>query len=70
MLAGSSLRRGAARFGVSGSSAIRWAQSRHECGDVCAEPQGGDRCSGRIEAQAGFLLDQVERAPDVALAEL
>ncbi len=31
---------------------------------------GGDRRSGRIEAQAGFLLGQVERRPDVTLAEL
>ncbi len=32
--------------------------------------KGGDRRSGRIEAQAGFLLGQVERRPDVTLAEL
>ncbi len=70
VLAGSSRRQAAARFGVSVSSAIRWVQSWHECGDVCAKPQGGDRRSGRIEAQAGFLLGQVERTPDVTLGEL
>ncbi len=70
VLAGSSRRQAAARFGVSVSSAIRWVRSWHECGDVCAKPQGGDRRSGRIEAQAGFLLGQVERTPDVTLAEL
>ncbi len=67
---GTSRRQAAARFGVSVSSAIRWVQSWRECGDVCAKPQGGDRRSGRIEEQAGFILDQVERTPDVTLAEL
>ena len=68
--AGSPRRQAAARFGVSVSSAIRWVQSWRECGDVCAMPQGGDRRSGRIEAQAGFLLGQVEQRPDVTLGEL
>jgi hypothetical protein len=39
-------------------------------GDVHARSQGGDRRSHCIEAQAGFLLDQIERTPDVTLAEL
>ncbi len=43
-------------------------------GGIGARPapdrKGGDRRSGRIEAQAGFLLGQVERRPDVTLAEL
>jgi transposase len=67
---GSSRRQAAARFGVSVSSAIRWVQAWRERGDVRAKPQGGDRRSHRIEAQAGFLLDQIERTPDVTLAEL
>ena len=70
VLAGSSRRRAAARFGVSVSSAIRWVRSWHERGDVRAKPQGGDHRSGRIEAQAGFLLDRVAQTPDVTLAEL
>jgi transposase len=68
--AGSSRRQAAARFGVSVSSAIRWVQAWRERGDVRARPQGGDRRSHRIEAQAGFLMEQVERRPDVTLAEL
>jgi transposase len=68
--AGSSRRQAAARFGVSVSSAIRWVQAWRERGDVRARPQGGDRRSHRIEAQAGFLLEQVERTPDVTLCEL
>lgn len=68
--AGASRRQAAARFGVGVSSAIRWVQAWQERGDVRAKPQGGDRHSHRIEAQAAFLLDQIERTPDVTLAEL
>jgi len=68
--AGASRRQAAARFGVSVSSAIRWVRRWRDWGEVGARPQGGDRRSGRIEAQAGFLLGQVERRPDVTLAEL
>jgi transposase len=68
--AGSSRRQAAARFGVGVSSAIRWVQAWHDRGDVRAKPQGGDRRSRRIEAQAAFLLDQIDRTPDVTLVEL
>ncbi len=68
--AGTSRRQAAARFGVSVSSAIRWVRRWRDRGEVGARPQGGDRRSGRIEAQAGFLLSQVEQRPDVTLAEL
>ena len=70
VLAGSSRRRAAARFGVSVSSAIRWVRLWRERGDVRAKPRGGDRRSGRIEAHAEFLLEQVAQTPDVTLAEL
>lgn len=68
--AGASRRQAAARFGVGVSSAIRWVQAWRERGDVRPRPQGGDRRSHRIEAQASFLLDRIERTPDVTLAEL
>jgi transposase len=68
--AGASRRQAAARFGVSVSSAIRWVRSWNTQGDVCAKPQGGDRRSARIEAHAGFLVEQIEQTPDVTLAEL
>lgn len=67
---GASRRGAAARFGVSVSSAIRWVQVWQARGDVRAKPQGGDRRSHHIEAEAGFLLDQIEQTPDVTLAEL
>ena len=68
--AGASRRRAALRFGVSVSSAIRWVRRWRDRGEVGAWPQGGDRRSGRIEAQAGFILAAVEERPDVTLAEL
>ena len=68
--AGSSRRAAAARYGVGVASAIRWVRAWRERGDVRAKPQGGDRRSERIEAQAAFLLGRIERTPDVTLAEL
>ncbi len=67
---GLSRRQAAARFGVSPSSAIRWAALSRTTGDVAPRTQGGDRRSGRIEAQASFLLEEVAKAPDMTLAEL
>jgi transposase len=67
---GMSHRQAAARFGVSASSAIRWAAQLRTTGNITPKKQGGDRKSGRIEAQAAFLLDQVARVPDISLAEL
>ncbi len=68
--AGASRRQAAWRFGVSVSSAIRWVRRWRDRGEVRARPQGGDRRSGRIEAQAGFILAAVEERPDVTLSEL
>lgn len=67
---GMSHRQAAARFGVSASSAIRWAAQLRTTGNIAPKKQGGDRKSGRIEAQAAFLLGQVARVPDISLAEL
>ncbi len=68
--AGASRRQAAARFGVGVSSAIRWVRSWYAYGGVRAKRRGGDRRSGRIEAHAGFLVEQIEQTPDVTLAEL
>lgn len=67
---GSSCRAAAARFGVSASSAIRWWSRLGRQGSVAAQKQGGDRKSGRVEAQARFILREVAAAPDITLAEL
>ena len=52
---GLSCRQAAERFGVSASSAIRWRERFKTQGDVAPKRQGGDRKSGRIEAEADFL---------------
>jgi len=33
-------------------------------------PRGGDRCSGRIEAQADLLFSAIKTTPDITLTEL
>jgi len=63
-------RQAAVRFGVSASSAIRWAMQAASLGDVTPKKQGGDRRSKRIEGHAAFILEAVARQPDVTLAEL
>jgi len=61
---------GGDRFGVSPSSAIRWRQLERERGSCAPRKLGGDRRSGRIEAEAGFILSQVAATPDITLSEL
>jgi transposase len=68
--AGASRRRAAARFGVSVSSAVRWVDAHRREGRTRALPQGGDRRSQAIEAEAGFLLAAIREEPDATLAEL
>ena len=63
-------RQAAARFKISASSAIRWVSLLSAEGSFAPRPQGGDRKSGRIEAQAAFILARVAETPDVTLAEL
>ena len=67
---GSSCRAAAARFGVSVSSAIRWARAFRQTGSAEAKPQGGDRRSKRIEAHRAFILKTVAKRKDITLAEL
>jgi transposase len=67
---GASCRQAAARFGVSASSAIRWAALARSGGDPSPQRQGGDRRSGRIETHAPLILGAIERKPDITLADL
>ena len=67
---GLSRRPAAERFGVSAASAIRWAALERTTGEVTPKMQGGDRRSERIEAQAGFILGELAKAPDITLGEL
>lgn len=67
---GMSCRGAAARFGVSAASAIRWRALERRQGDVRPGALGGDRRSGRIEAQADVILGLIEERPDITLAEI
>jgi transposase len=60
----------ARRFGVSIASAVRWMAAYLETGQTAPKPRGGDRRSGRIEAQSDLLMSAIEEAPDITLVEL
>ena len=67
---GASRREAAARFGVSAASAVRWCALARDRGDVAARPQGGDRRSHFLEAQAGVIAELLAQTPDQTLMEL
>ncbi len=67
---GLSCQAAAAHYGVSGSSAVRWRRRALEEGRAVARPRGGDRRSGRIEAQRAELLKLVQTQGDLTLAEM
>lgn len=60
----------AGRFGVSVASAVRWMDEYLRTGRTAPKPRGGNRRSGRIDAQADLLLNAIEVTPDITLAEL
>ena len=60
----------ARRFGVSIASAVRWVTRYKTTGQVSPSPLGGDRRSGRIEAQRDYLLGLIRRTPDLTLLEI
>ena len=66
---GASRRQAAARFKVSASSAIRWAELKDETGRVDPRPRGG-KSRSPLEPHAAWLLALVERETDLTLAEL
>ncbi len=68
--AGLSCRQSAERFGVSASSAIRWAALRRTGGDARPKPQGGDRLSHKTEAHADLIHAALDEVPDITLPEL
>ena len=65
-----SCRQVAARFKISASSAILWVAQQNAEGSFAPRPQGGDRKSGCIEAEATLILARVAETPDITLAEL
>ena len=67
---GLSRRQAARRFEVGKTSAIRWYSAWRAEGRVGPRALGGDRRSGRIEAQGSDILRLVEEKPDRTLAEI
>jgi transposase len=67
---GASHRVAAARFGVSAASVSRWRALERAQGDARPGPLGGDRRSGRVEAQAGLIQRLLHDTPDITVEEL
>src|SRR5579875_3843009 len=67
---GATHRQVAERFGVSAASVSRWRALSREQGDVQPGPLGGDRRSGRIEAQAALILGLLDQQRDATIEEL
>lgn len=68
--AGATHREAGERFGVSAASVSRWRAREREEGDPRPKALGGDRRSGRVEAQAATILGLLEDKPDATVAEL
>ena len=49
---------------------VRWMDEYLRTGRSAPKPRGGDRRSGRIEAQAELLMRAIDATPDITLAEL
>lgn len=67
---GMSCRAAAAHFDVRISSAIRWRRLALQHGRAVAKPRGGDRHSGRIEAQGDFIKELLADQGDITLVEI
>src|SRR5262249_29966581 len=67
---GMSRREAAAHFRVAVSSAIRWVAPAPGPGERTPKPQGGDRRSQAIDAQAKRILALIAAKPDSTLDEL
>ena len=68
--AGASHRQAAQRFGVSAASVSRWRALAREKGAPRPGALGGDRRSGRVEAQGGLIRALLEERPDITVEEL
>jgi transposase len=66
---GSSARAAAEWFGVSESTAIRWAQRWRAEGEARARPMGGDHRS-RLSGHREAVLTLIAHQPDLTLAEI
>ena len=64
---GAGHREAAARFGVSAAPVNRWRHLEREQGDLGPGPLGGDRRSGRLEAQATVILQVLDTMRDATI---
>lgn len=67
--AGTSCAQAAARFGVSHSSAIRWARRLAETGSPAALPMGGKKPFA-LAGEAAWIESRVAEKPDITGREL
>jgi transposase len=65
---GASRREAAEEFEVSASTAIIWVKCFRETGRCVAKPRGGS--ISPLEKHADFLLDLIEKQPDLTLDEV
>lgn len=68
-LAGGSSRSVAARFDVSVSSVVKWAQRYRDTGSVAPEKMGGYR-PVLLEPHRDFIVEQIRRTPHLTLHRL
>jgi transposase len=69
MREGISAHAAAERFGIALATAVRW-RALDRSGRAELLPMGADRRSGRIEAEASFLLSLIEGKIDITLHEM
>jgi len=66
---GCSRRAAAERFAVSAASAVRWVAHHEKTGSVGPERRKG-KSRSPLEAHASWLLDLIDKEPDLTLAEI
>ena len=69
VLGGLSCEAAALRFGVSESSAIRWARRKRKTGSAAPDKMGGKRPK-LLEAERAWLMQRVAEKPDLTLVAL
>ena len=65
---GASRREAAEQLDISPSAAVKWVKRFQETGSCAAKPRGGS--TSRLEAYAPWLLQLIEKQPDLTLDEV
>ena len=65
---GASRREAAEQLDISPSAAVKWVKCFQETGSCAAKPRGGS--TSRLEAYAPWLLQLIEKQPDLTLDEV